>query len=462
MTTATSASDGSREVRTLEDLVEVLRAPEKPPSAWSIGAESEKFGVHAVSGHPLGYDGEFGVLRLFEWLVAEGGWCPLSELADGPVIALSRDGANITLEPGAQFELSGAPLPDVHQVVAEHERHLRELRVVSDRLDIAWLMTGFHPLARQEELPWVPKQRYSIMREYLPKRGDGALDMMRRTATVQGNFDWSSEEDGMRKLRLALKVSPLFHAWFANAPFREGAPSGLLSLRGDVWLRMDPSRSGLVASVLDRPGAGYEHYVEWALDAGMFLVKRGDRILRNTGQTFREFLADGFEGERATVADFKLHLNTLFPEARLKGTLEVRSADCLPPDLAGALLALWTGLLYDGHALEAALQLTEGWTARELEATRPELVRRGLGAHWAGRSGVAWARELFEIARAGLERRAALDALGRSEAVLLTPAWTLLEEGQTPAERALARYEAARAQGADAVRALIDSTRLAD
>lgn len=462
MKTATIASDGSREVRTLDDLVEVLRAPEKPASAWCIGAESEKFGVHAESGAPLGYDGDFGVLRLFDWLTTEQGWQPISEMAGGPVIALSRGGANITLEPGAQFELSGAPLPDVHQVMAEHERHLSELRAISDRLGIAWLMTGFHPLARQEELPWVPKQRYSIMREYLPKQGGGALDMMRRTATVQGNFDWSSEEDGMRKLRLALGVSPLLHAWFANAPFREGRQSELLSLRGDVWLRMDPSRSGLVERVLDAPGAGYEDYVEWALDAGMFLVKRGDRILRNTGQTFREFLANGFEGERATVADFKLHLNTLFPEARLKGTLEVRSADCLPPDLAGALLALWTGLLYDARALDEALQLTQGWTARELEGSRPELVRRGLGASWAGRSGWAWARELFEIARGGLERRGALDDQGRSEAVLLAPAWTLLERGESPAEQALRRYEAARARDDGAVRALIEATRLAD
>lgn len=454
------AGEAQREVRSLEDLIEVLASAERPSSRWAIGAESEKFGVHAETGRPLGYDGDFGVLRLFDWLVAEQGWQPVSEFEGGPVIALTRGGANITLEPGAQFELSGAPLPNVHEVVAEHDRHLEELQGLADRIGVAWLMTGFHPLARQEDLPWVPKQRYGIMREYLPKQGNGALDMMRRTATVQGNFDWSSEEDGMRKLRLALKVSPLLHAWFANAPFAEGRANGLMSLRGDVWLRMDPSRSGLVPSVLDDPRAGYRTYVEWALDAGMFLVKRGDRILRNTGQTFRQFWADGFEGERATVADFRLHLNTLFPEARLKGTLEVRSADCLPPVYAGALLALWTGLLYDAGALDAALALVEPWSAAALEESRPALVREGLRASLCGRPAVRWAEQLLEIARGGLERRNARDAEGRTEAALLAPASALVEANETPADQALRRWESAKAAGQSDVAALITSTRL--
>ena len=474
MTTSRPAPAADRELRSLDDLIAVLAAPERPRDEWRIGAESEKFGVHEATGAPLQYEGEFGVLRIFEWLMERQGWAPVSESPGGPVIALSKGGANITLEPGAQFELSGAPLRTVHEVVGEHGRHLQEIGAIAREMGVAWLMTGFHPLARQEQLPWVPKQRYSIMREYLPQQGDGALDMMRRTATVQGNFDWSSEADGMAKLRLALKISPLLHAWFANAPFREGAPSGWVSLRGDVWLRMDPRRSGLVARVLDNPSPSYVDYVEWALDAGMFLIKRGDQILHNTGQPFRDFLEHGFEGQRATVADWKLHLNTLFPEARLKGTLEVRSADCLPPDLAGSLLALWTGVLYDARALERAAALTETWTARELEAARGELVRRGLEAQLCGRSGWEWAEQLVEIAAEGLERRGQLDPQGRSEAVLLAPARALLSERRCPAERSLARFEALcptapRSTDSDAVgpastmtteRAIIESTRL--
>lgn len=448
-------------VRSLDDLIAVLSAPERPSAEWRIGAESEKFGIHEAHGTPLAYEGDFGVLRIFDWLTEHAGWQPVTEVAGGPVIALHRRGANITLEPGAQLELSGAPLRSIHEVMAEHRRHLDELAGVSAQMGLVWLMTGFHPLARQEELPWVPKQRYGIMREYLPTQGNGALDMMRRTATVQGNFDWSSEADAMQKLRLSLKLSPLVHALFANAPFREGGPTDFASLRGDVWLRMDPARSGLIPPVLDNPRAGYADYVEWALDAGMFLVKRGERILHNTGQTFRDFLANGFDGERASVDDWKLHLNTLFPEARLKGTLELRSADCLPPDLAGSLLALWTGLLYDAEALDRATELTEGWTSALIEQSRPELVRRGLRANLGGRRAVEWAERILDIARGGLERRGFVDAQEQSEAVFLKPAEDLAREGRCPAERALERYHQLLARSpSDPRQAIVASVRL--
>lgn len=448
-------------VRSLDDLIAVLSASERPRAEWRIGAESEKFGVHATHKTPLGYEGEFGVLRIFDWLTEHAGWQPVTEVAGGPVIALRRGGANITLEPGAQLELSGAPLPSIHEVMAEHRRHLDELADVSAQMGLVWLMTGFHPLARQEELPWVPKQRYAIMREYLPTQGNGALDMMRRTATVQGNFDWSSEEDALQKLRLALKLSPLVHALFANAPLREGSPSELVSLRGDVWLRMDPTRSGLVPPILDNPKAGYVDYVQWALNAGMFLVKRGDRIVRNTGQTFRDFWANGFDGERAQVEDFQLHLNTLFPEARLKGTLELRCADCLPPELAGSLLALWTGLLYDAEALDRATELTEGWTSALLEQSRPELVRRGLHAKLMGRRAVEWAERILDLARGGLERRGLVNAQGQSEAVFLEPAKDLVTQGRSPAELALERYRQFLARSpSDPRQAIVESVRL--
>ncbi len=426
--------DPSRPIQSRDDLVSVLAAVEKPAAEFRIGAESEKFGVHAETGRPLQYDGDFGVLRIFEHLTSVCGWTPVSEIPGGPVISLKRGDAAVTLEPGAQFELSGAALPDMHAVASEHERHLADLDAISREMNVAWLMTGFHPLARQDELPWVPKQRYSIMREYLPPRGDGALDMMRRTATVQGNFDWSGERDAMRKLTVVLRLSPLIHAIFANAPLTEGRANGLKSLRGDVWLRMDPSRSGLIAPLWRRKEPTYDDYVEWALDAGMFLIKRDGEVVRNTGQTFRDFLASGFEGHRATLGDFQLHLNTLFPEARLKGTLEVRCCDSLPPPLAMAALALFTGLLYDERALDEARALTEPFQVDAVEASRPGLVARGLEAELGGQSAGTLAERLLEIASAGLERRGRLDAEGRSEAVLLEPAVALVASRRAPAD----------------------------
>lgn len=426
-------------IRSRDDLCAVLAAPEQPESSWRIGAESEKFGVHERTGQALQYDGDFGVLRIFDWLIRERGWAPQRETADGPIISLAKGGANITLEPGAQFELSGAALPDVHAVASEHERHLADVGIISRKLGIAWLMTGFHPLARQEELPWVPKARYAIMREYLPKKGNGAVDMMRRTATVQGNYDWSSEADAMKKLRAALKISPLVHTVFSNAPFAEGRTNGLKSLRGDVWLRMDPSRSGLIPALWGKRDIGYADYAEWALDAGMFLIKRGDRVVANTGQTFRDFLVSGFEGHRATLADWRLHLNTLFPEARLKGTLEVRCGDSLPPPLANSLLALWTGIFYDARALDEVTALTESLRYEAVEASRPGLLREGLRGTLAGEPVRPLAERLVEIAHAGLERRNRRNAAGETEAALLGPIERLLGEGLTPSDVALTR-----------------------
>ncbi|HEY8945651.1 MAG TPA: glutamate-cysteine ligase family protein, partial [Polyangiaceae bacterium] len=305
------APEDTRPIQSAEDLLSVFRAAEKPPSEFRIGAEAEKFGVRADTGQPLSYDGEFSVVRLFDAL-KELGWQPERETPDGPVIALRRNGASITLEPGSQFELSGAALPDVHAVHAETLAHLEELAPVAAEMNLVWLGVGFHPIARQAELGWVPKQRYRIMREYLPPRGSGAHDMMRRTATVQANFDFSSEEDALRKLRTALMLAPLVNAMTANSPFVEARRAPELSHRGHVWLHMDPSRSGTIRPLLEAARPRYEDYAEWALDAGMFLFKREQRVYTNSGQTFRDFLANGFEGERATLGDWRLHLNTLF------------------------------------------------------------------------------------------------------------------------------------------------------
>jgi glutamate--cysteine ligase len=265
--------------------------------------------------------------------------------------------------------------------------------------------------------------------------------MMQRTATVQGNFDWSSEADGMKKLVVALKLSPLLHAWFVNAPFLEGKKATGLSQRGHVWRRMDPTRSGLIASLWDKKQATYDDYVEWTLDAGMFLIRREGEILKNTGQSFRDFLAHGFEGHQATAADYQLHLTTLFPEVRLKNTLEVRSVDSVPPELAVAVLAVWTGLLYDEQALDEAHALVESFRFQEAETQRPELIERGLHASWFGKLGFEWAERLLEIATGGLTRRDRLDDKGHSETPYLAPAEEIRPSRGLPAERVLERWQ---------------------
>jgi glutamate--cysteine ligase len=295
-------TDDPRPLRTAHDLSEIFREAEKPEADFRIGAEAEKFAVDSNTAAPLGYEGDRGVTRIFAALEASG-WQPEREFAGGPPIAMRRGGASITLEPAAQLELSGTAEPDIHGIRAEFDNHMRDLAPISQAMNLTWLGVGFHPFARLDDLPWVPKQRYAIMREYLPRRGSGGRDMMQRTATVQANFDFSSEADAMHKLVVTLKLSPFINAMTANSPFAEGERAGFKSRRGLVWLNMDPDRSGLIPSLLRHPKPGYREYVEWALDAGMFLIKRGARVIANTGQKFRDFLANGYQGERATFAD---------------------------------------------------------------------------------------------------------------------------------------------------------------
>jgi glutamate--cysteine ligase len=444
------SSESTRPIRDLDELCSIFRDAEKPASVHLIGAEAEKFAVLTGSFAPMPYEGERGVTAVFERLAAFG-WKPERETDDGPVIALRRGHASVTLEPGAQLELSGSPFADLHAVGAEIEEHYQELTRACAGLGLTWLSTGFHPLARKEELPWVPKQRYAIMRSYLPSRGDGAHDMMLRTATVQANYDYTSEEDALRKLVVLLRLSPLLHVMTQNAPFVEGRVSPLKSRRGDTWLRMDPARSGLIPPLWSAKKLGYRDYVEWALDAGMFLVKRGDRVLANTGQTFRSFMTDGFEGERATLADFRMHLNTLFPEVRLKATLEARACDAQSHELSLAVLSLCTGIVYDDHALAAAEELARPLELDSVERSRPALLRDGLSASIGDRSARELAEKLVEIARAGLARRARKNAQGADETLYLEPLSRLIEAGQCPADVARAGLNIGDAVPADVI-----------
>jgi glutamate--cysteine ligase len=417
----------------MDDLLRPFFEAEHPRAHWRVGVELEKFGVDARTFLPLQY--EDGVTRILDELEARGRWQPEREHAQGPVIALKGPPGSVTLEPGAQVELSASPVRSAHDVRRQLDDHQSELAAVSAELGLEWLAIGFHPFARPNELPWVPKQRYSIMREYLPTRGSGALDMMRRTATVQANYDFANEEDAFEKLGLLLKLAPVLSGMTANSPFFEGRVSNYKSVRGEVWSRMDPERSGLMPLLWSKKKPRYVDYVEWALDAGMFLIKRNGRIIGNSGQSFRSFLLNGFQGHRATHADWKLHLSTLFPDVRLRNTIELRTCDALPHDLATALVAMVTSLIYDDTARSKAAELVEHVTLDEAQAAKGRVSHDGLAADFAGRTIADFAVRLLELAAAGLERRALSGPDGKDERTCLRPLEELVDQGMCPADK---------------------------
>jgi glutamate--cysteine ligase len=400
----------------------------------------EKFGVDATTGAPIRYDGSRGVLHILEELARRYAWEVERENEGGPIIALYRDGASVTLEPGSQLELSGAPLKTIHEICAELRTHLGELKEISKELNLRWLGLGFHPFAKRSDLTFVPKQRYAIMRDYLPKRGSLALDMMLRTCTVQANFDFANEKDALQKLKVSLRLAPLTAAIFANSPWYEGARFGGVSYRAKVWLDVDPDRSGLVERVW-KDGAGYADYVEWALDVPMFLIKRNGTPLANTGQTFRSFWKDGFKGEKALLSDWQMHLNTLFPEVRLKKTLELRAADAQTQAMACALPALWTGILYDDKALAEAEQLTRDYTFAEVQDLRSRVWKDGVRAQFRGAPLAKVAERVVEISEGGLARRGVLTPGGKDERVHLKRLKELVSRGESPADRLLAQLK---------------------
>lgn len=452
-----STDTASKSLKGLSDLLSVFEAAEQPRTHWRIGTETEKFGVIGASHGSLAYTGNISILTILSELVHRFGWSPEPEHTGGPPIALRRGLSSITLEPGGQLELSGAPLADLHSTCAELAQHAREMELVSIPLGVQWLSIGFHPFAVREQLPWVPKSRYGIMKHYLPLQGSGALDMMQRTATVQANFDYEDERDAMRKLQVCLRVSPIVHAMTAHAPIRESGVSAWQSLRGDVWLRMDPARSGLIEAIWKSPRPRYETYVEWALDAGMFLFKRGQQVIANTGQTFRSFMRDGYAGHRANYSDWVVHLNTLFPEVRLKKTIELRSCDAQPLDTLLAVPALWMGIAYDDVALEQAMALTHALSYEVVNAARPDMVRHGLSARLGDRTLRAWSESVLQIADEGLKRRARYNRYQQDESYYLAPLIRLVQSGHTPASRLVRKLERA---GAFDPRIVIDATRM--
>ena len=414
----------------------------KPADAWRIGTEHEKFAYRLSDLAPLPYDGADGIGALLTALTRYG-WEPVRE--NGRIIALTKDMASVSLEPGGQVELSGAPLSTIHETCTEVHEHLRQIKEVDDELGTGMIGLGFNPKWRRDDIPWMPKGRYQIMRDYMPKRGTLGLDMMTRTCTVQVNLDFSSEADMVRKFRVSLALQPVATALFANSPFTEGKPNGFQSFRSHIWTDTDNDRCGDLPFVFE-DGFGFERYADYALDVPMYFVFRDGRYIDASGQSFRDFLAGrlpALPGQTPLLTDWTDHLTTLFPEVRLKRFLEMRGADGGPWQRLCALPALWVGLLYDDQALDAAWDLVKDWTAEERAALRRDVPRHALATPFRGRTLRDLSRDVVEIAAAGLRRRARHSSCGDDESGFLQTLRVIAESGETPADALLKRFHGA-------------------
>jgi glutamate--cysteine ligase len=416
----------------------------KPESQFRVGAEHEKFVFRTGSHAPVPYEPpkseKGGIKALLEGLMPFG-WQGVYE--GETLIALERDKASVSLEPAGQFELSGAPLETIHEICAETRRHLEESKSVADTLGLGFLGLGFTPTWTRADCPVMPKGRYVIMRAYMPKVGGKGLDMMLRTCTVQANLDFSSEADMAEKFRVSLALQPIATALFANSPFVEGKPTGLLSNRANIWTDTDPARTGMLRFVFE-DGFGFETYARYALDVPMYFVKRGHRYIDVAGRSFRQFMAGELPelpGEKPTIKDWSDHLTTLFPEVRLKQYLEMRGADSGPTSRLAALPALWTGIFYDKPALAAAWDLCKAWSPEDRDRLRLDAMRTGLKGEVAGRPIREVARDMVAIAKEGLKRRAKISPCGKDETGYLSELEEIADSGLTPADRLLELYE---------------------
>src|SRR5690349_10328564 len=429
-----------RLIESREDLLSIFSGGEKPPEAWRIGTEHEKF-VYRMDDHRApSWDEPGGIRDLLKGLT-QFGWRPVIE--NGNVIALTGDDGTISLEPAGQFELSGAALQNLHQTCAEAARHLGQCKMIGDRLGLGFLGVGMWPDKTRAELPVMPKGRYKIMLNYMPKVGSLGLDMMLRTCTIQVNLDYSSEADMVKKFRVGLALQPVATALFANSPLTESKPNGFKSFRSHIWEDTDPDRTGMRPFVFE-DGFGYERYCDYALDVPMYFVFRDGKYLDVAGESFRAFL-DGklpqLPGEKPRQADWTDHLSTAFPEVRLKSFLEMRGADGGRWSRICGLPALWVGLLYDQQALDAAWDLVKHWSIEQREKLRTDVPRLALEAVTAyGDTTPEFAGRVLDISGDGLTRRAELNGAGANEGGFLDPLRDVVATGMTPADRLLAKY----------------------
>jgi glutamate--cysteine ligase len=429
-------------IETRDELVAWFEAGNKPQAQFRVGTEHEKF-PFTVEGHrPVPYEGPRGIRALLDGMHNLLGWEPIMEGDNIIGMFDVTGGGAISLEPGGQFELSGAPVENVHQTASELMAHLAQVREVAKPLGIGFLGLGMTPTWSRAEIPMMPKGRYKIMTAYMPKVGTLGLDMMYRTCTVQANLDFSSEADMVKKLRVSLALQPVATALFANSPFTEGKPNGFLSFRSHIWTDTDNNRSGMMPFAFE-DGMGFERYVDYALDVPMYFIKRGDKYIDVSGKSFKDFFAgklDVMPGERPTISDWANHLSTIFPEVRLKRYLEMRGADCGPWRRLPSFSAYWVGLLYDEEALDACWNMVKGWTAEERQKLRDEVPVRGFRAEIGNRNVFTLAQETLRLAARGLRRRNRLDRNGRDETRYLRPLEESIARGITPAEELLEQY----------------------
>jgi glutamate--cysteine ligase len=440
MSTKTVSKSNAAVIESRDQLVASFAKGEKPIKDWRIGTEHEKF-VYALSDHHApSYDEPGGIKDLLDALT-DYGWRPVLE--GGKVIALSGADGSVSLEPAGQFELSGAPLDNLHETCAETGRHLEQVKAIGDKFGIGFLGLGMWPDKTRAELPIMPKGRYAIMLRHMPRVGSMGLDMMLRTCTIQVNLDYETEADMAKKFRVGLALQPLATALFANSPFTEGKPNGMLSYRSHIWSDTDPARTGMLPFVFE-DGFGYERYTDYALDVPMYFVYRDGKYIDAAGLSFRDFLRGDLAvlpGEKPTIDDWADHLSTAFPEVRLKTFLEMRGADGGPWNKICALPALWVGLLYDNGALDAAWDLVKNWTIEERQALRDAVPKLALDAPIPGGGKLRdIAGDVLDIANAGLTARGRIDSSGSNETGFLDPLREIVRSGKVPAEILLERY----------------------
>jgi glutamate--cysteine ligase len=427
-------------VTSRQELIDYLEAGNKPRERWRIGTEHEKFAFRLSDKAPLPYGGADGIGTMLRLLAERYGWEPVLEGEN--IIALLKNQASITLEPGGQFELSGAPLQTIHQTCGEVTDHLHQVKIIGEELGTGMLGLGFNPKWPRADIPWMPKGRYRIMRDYMPKRGSLGLDMMSRTCTVQVNLDFSSEADMVKKFRVSLALQPIATALFAASPFTEGRPNGFQSFRSHIWTDTDPDRTGDLPFVFEE-GFGFERYADHALQTPMYFVYRDGQYLDASGLDFRNFLAGRLSilpGEQPRMTDWVDHLTTLFPEVRLKRFLEMRGADGGPWKRLCALPALWVGLLYDQTALDAAWDIVRDWTTEERAGLRRDVPRQALATRFRNGTVQDIARQVVDIAREGLRSRARLAGMGDDETHFVEPLVEIAASGRTLSTEMLEKY----------------------
>jgi glutamate--cysteine ligase len=439
-----SSPDINEKIVDKAQLIAYIASGNKPEEEWRIGTEHEKFAFDLETLKPLTYegrDGAGGIRQLLEGLT-EYGWKPVLE--NGLPIALTQsDNSSVTLEPGGQVELSGAPLETVHHTCREVTGHIKQVKEVADKLGAGFLGLGYQPKWALDDAEWMPKGRYKIMRDYMPKKGTLGHHMMLATCTVQVNLDFRSEHHMVEMFRAALALQPLATALWANSPFKDGKKNDFLSYRSHIWTDTDPDRCGVMPFVFE-DNFGFESYVDYMLDVPMYFVYRDGKYIDASGQSFRDFMAGKLPallGETPSIKDWEDHLTTAFPEVRLKKFIEMRGSDGGPSKNLCALPAFWVGLLYDDKALADVMSLIGDWSYDEVATMRDQVPTGALKTPFRDGTLQDLAKDVLEISKQGLGRRAKLDSSGQDETMFLNPLHAIAQSGITPAEEMLAKFE---------------------